>query len=71
MSKTCPPCEKKLDDCFACSAGRCTILSKTDFGERGCPFYKTRSQTAEERRASRQRLMDLGLENLIEKYGGY
>lgn len=71
MSKTCPPCGKKQDGCFACSDGRCTILTKTDFGERECPFFKTRAQVAEERNLRRQRLTDLGLVNLLEKYGGY
>ena len=33
-----PPCVRS--DCFACSNGRCTILTSNDFGERECPFYK-------------------------------
>ena len=29
-------------DCFANSNGKCTCLEDNDFGDRDCPFYKTK-----------------------------
>lgn len=44
-------CDK--GDCFANMSkqtGRyCSILKDTDFGERACPFFKTKEQLADER----------------------
>lgn len=48
-------------DCFGRdSKGKCRILREAlgDQGE-GCPFYKTKKQVDEERRASDARLMEL------------
>lgn len=70
MNKQCPPCEKQHTDCFAHSNGRCAILSKTDFREKDCPFYKTKKQCAEENMARLKRLDEQGLGYLREKYGG-
>ena len=71
MSKTCPLCIMPKKDCFACSDGRCTILTNCEFDGRACPFHKTREQVAKECQACKQWLIELGLEALVEKYGGF
>lgn len=69
--KVSPECKRDHPDCFACSGGRCGILSSTDFPEgKDCPFFKTRKQCTEENKARRQRLDSLGLNYLFDKYGG-
>ena len=42
----CPTCS--VEECFACEEGLCIILNSNNFGERKCPFFKTREQVAEE-----------------------
>lgn len=39
--KNCPRCKKHID-CKANYSGKCIALNNTDFGERDCPFYKSR-----------------------------
>ena len=55
-------------DCFACTDGKCCILADTQFGETGCPFYKTWEKAKAEQRASLEHLVVLGKYKLIEKY---
>ena len=47
-----PPCADaaKYRDCFALfkGTGKCIALARTDFGEKGCPFYKTVAQREKE-----------------------
>ena len=47
-----PPCRKRT--CFANSRGRCRILKRTDFGLRGCSFYKRKEEFEQERKAPEQ-----------------
>lgn len=39
--KNCPRCKKHID-CKANYSGKCIALNNTDFGNRDCPFYKSR-----------------------------
>ena len=59
-----PACAK---DCFACTDGKCCILTDNDFGERECPFYKTWDRVKREQRAGLERLVALGKYEFIEK----
>lgn len=55
-------------DCHAWKNGRCIALTDTDFGTRGCPFYKNRDQNEWEQQDALERLIDKGRMDLIEKY---
>ena len=61
-----------MQDCFAYKnkdgAGRCTCLSNTDFRGKMCPFYATRVEAEEARRKARERLVSMGMPDLLEKY---
>lgn len=37
-------CLKEKTACFSYVKGVCRILKDTDFGEKDCPFYKTKEQ---------------------------
>ena len=41
-----PTCDKKR--CFSCEKGKCELLTSNDFGDRPCPFYKTKEQVKKE-----------------------
>lgn len=41
-----PPCKQHRRACLAYSGGKCSILHDTDFGEKKCPFYKTKAMAA-------------------------
>jgi len=41
-----PPCRQYRRACLSYSGGKCTILHDTDFGEKKCPFYKTKAMVA-------------------------
>ena len=45
--KICPTCD--MARCFAYDKGKCELLTDNDFGERECPFYKTKAQVAKEK----------------------
>ena len=51
--------------CFAfidgCGSGRCSILNSIDFGNRKCPFFKTRERMDFEERKTNLRLEELGM----------
>lgn len=54
-------------DCFAWGTyGICTALRDTDFGDRMCPFYKTREQMEEEQEAAIQRFDKIGRPDLAD-----
>ncbi|MCR5487430.1 MAG: hypothetical protein K6F35_07840 [Lachnospiraceae bacterium] len=42
-----PKCE--CESCFANKSGRCMCLNGTDFGNRGCPFYKSKKEMTQEK----------------------
>lgn len=63
-----PAC-RKHPDCFACRDGRCEALSDNRFGRRRCPFYKTRDKNCAEQQRCLRRLVELGRDDLLEKYG--
>lgn len=56
-SKKCPTCD--VAKCFACDEGHCVILIDNNFGERKCPFFKTRKQVAEEEAYCEKRLANI------------
>ena len=67
--------EKKLkitEHCFDCvfyrgqnTYQKCTALNDTDFGERLCPFKKTRRQKLESDHITKARLLRLGFKSKI------
>lgn len=52
----CPTCN--VVECFACEDGYCLILTNNKFGERECPFFKTREQVEKEREYCRKRMAE-------------
>jgi len=40
------PCRQNRISCKSYSKGRCRILHDTEFGEKPCPFYKTKAMVA-------------------------
>ncbi len=65
-------CTFECTDCFAYKdkdgAGRCTCLSNTDFRGKPCPFYATKEAAEASRRKARERLVSMGMPDLLEKY---
>ena len=53
----CPTC--KVVECFGYDDGYCMTLTGNDFGDKECPFFKTREQVAEEREYCRKRMAEL------------
>ena len=53
-------------ECFAIDDGHCLLLVTNDFGYRGCPFFKTRKQVAEEKAYCEKRLANIKKGNLEE-----
>ena len=45
--KICPACD--IARCFANENGKCELLTDNDFGERECPFFKTKARAAREK----------------------
>lgn len=56
-SKTCPKCYR--GDCFGCEGEHCIILTKNNFGNRECPFFKTEEQVEKEKAYCKERLENL------------
>ena len=56
-----PVCDKK--ECFACEEWNCLILTKNDFGNKECPFFKTKEQVEEEREYCRKRMNEIRINN--------
>lgn len=56
-----PGCDKH--ECFACIDGKCIALTDNNFGERDCPFYKTRARLdlEERERKIRAEKQEMGL----------
>ena len=50
-------CKNGEVNCFAFTGRGCTALTDTDFGDKGCPFYKSREQRAREIAALERRRM--------------
>lgn len=57
-------------DCFAFGFyGKCMALSRTNFADGECPFYKTKEERLKGHLESIKTLEDKGRYDLIEKYG--
>jgi hypothetical protein len=69
MKKDFPKCNIH-SDCFANKAGYCLALKITEFPDKVCPFYRTKEEAENARDKSLRRLVEIGREDLIEKYGG-
>ena len=69
MSKDFPKCNTHID-CFANKEGYCIALKLENFSDVACPFYKTTQEVTEARLKSFKHLVEIGREDLIEKYGG-
>lgn len=48
-----PLCEKS--SCFGFFRGRCAVLCDNNFGERVCPFYKTKEKKRQQEMKGRER----------------
>lgn len=66
--KTINPRCNHTPGCFACTNGRCRILKNTNFGDKACPFYKTKDQADAENARAMVRLVAEERYDLIEKY---
>ena len=53
----CPAC--RFTECAANDSERCVILISNYFGEKMCPFLKTKEQVAKEREYCRKRMAEL------------
>lgn len=51
-------------ECFANYGDRCACLADNDFGDRDCPFYKSKRQLADERAALADKRRDAALREL-------
>lgn len=51
----------KNDKCFAYESGFCRILISSKFGDKPCPFYKTKRKLNAERKKSAERRLKLGM----------
>lgn len=58
----CPICSREETDCFAAARSTgwskyryCTILTDSNFGERKCPFYKSKEQREREEKENEKR----------------
>lgn len=69
MRKDFPKCNTHID-CFANKDGYCIALKLENFSDVACPFYKTKQAAEEARLKSFGHLVEIGREDLIEKYGG-
>lgn len=64
-------CQGRHEDCFAFGiGGKCRVCIETNFHGKECPFYKTAYQRKHEHLDSVRRLMEMGRDDLLEKYGG-
>lgn len=59
-------CFQESRDCFAVKRGKCTILSRTYFGDRVCPFYKTRRQMDADEEKLKERMEEHDNDDLAE-----
>ena len=69
MRKVYPKCNTHID-CFANKDGYCIALKLEGFSGEGCVFFKTKQDAEIARDKSFRRLVEIGREDLIEKYGG-
>lgn len=53
-----PKCDAA--ECAAYEKGRSIALIDNDFGERKCPFFKTKEQAAKEKQQCEKRLAEIG-----------
>ena len=63
-----PECRFERDDCHAYKDGCCQALSDTDFGDRDCPFYRSKEENVREVSACVNILIIKGRTDLIDKY---
>ena len=61
-------CRFKRDDCHAYKDGCCQALADTDFGDRDCPFYRSKEENVREVSACVNILIRKGRTDLIDKY---
>lgn len=54
--------------CFACEKGHCTVLEDNNFGDKFCPFFKSRAQVKQGRQDALDRLLINGRADLVNKY---
>lgn len=69
MSNPKPRCTH-APGCFANKEGYCVILKSSNFGDKPCPFHKTKEQGEAEHRLAMERLIAEDRVDLVEKYYG-
>ena len=52
-----PTCNRA--ECFGCQEGECLVLIENNFGQKGCPFFKTKEQVESEKEYCRERLNEI------------
>ncbi len=55
-------------ECFQNSGHLSCLVLSSSYGSKVCPFFKTQKQVDREREKAHQRLVDLGLDDLIKVY---
>ena len=63
-----PDCRFERGDCHAYKDGCCQALADTDFGDRDCPFYRSKEENVREVSACINILIRKGRTDLIDKY---
>lgn len=63
-----PDCRFERGDCHAFKDGCCQALADTDFGDRDCPFYRSKEENVREVSACVNILIRKGRTDLIDKY---
>lgn len=61
-----PAC--KRSNCFAEKDGHCIALADNYFGDKPCPFFKTREQLAAQDAKCKERLRSMGSYEILKKY---
>lgn len=61
-------CPRHHDDCHSCVFGYCTLLERFHFGDKECPFYKSKAQFERDFKASIELLIERDRWDLIYFY---
>ena len=62
---------EKYSGCFAFRDGKCDCMTKTDFKDGICPFYKTKAQAQQDSATALGRLLMQGRLDLVRRYGSH
>ena len=68
MANGLPKCPRK--SCAGNRSGVCLILKTNNFGDKDCPFFKTKEQVAEENRRIKTKLIFEERYDILDRYYG-